>query len=217
MSLTAQQTAALKAYIQADPDGLGFAPLVAAGDAGGIQALLNAKTPAFSVLDPAADANAILDAILLANYTPAAAVATANAQVAALYCQAKQNNLFLLLQRPNQTTFDATKPNNVAGLKDATLQLPSKADLSNQTGGWTGATVTVPMRLVKTATYFQKLFAVANTTAAAGPAGLSPVPAMNDGASPAGTAPTVSGVGAPALMVLTGSCQIQDVQTALAP
>lgn len=207
-TLTAAQIAALKTYLNTDPDGLGFAALIAVGDDTSITAKLNTAST-YSIIRTDAPTLDIENAILWANYTPSAAISIANAQIAALYCQNKQINLQLLIQRPNQTAFDATRANNVAGLKDATTALPSKSDLTNQTGGWTqgtGQTTTVPMALCRLATFVEKLFATPNTTQ---------VPQLFDGTSAAGTAPSTGGVGAPGLLTYQGPCNTDDVAAAL--
>lgn len=107
---------------------------------------------------PVAD---ILDQITWANFTPGVAITSGNAAqatAASAYCQGKMLNLQTMFF--GRTTFDATKPTQTGGLKDATTALPSGASFANQSGGWgANAGVGIWSKLTRKATRAEKVFA----------------------------------------------------------
>jgi len=91
----------------------------------------------YFVWDSKADAFAIFNGVLFANYTPNdAATETLIDGNRAMRCQIKQGNIALLLQ--GRTTFDATRVNLRSALNDATTNLPSGAAGVSRSGGWSG-------------------------------------------------------------------------------
>lgn len=159
--LTPTQQTALLADIAANT-------ATAPGTAGQIKDLAHTPDNAFAVaawynLFPAsdyfvwhsvADAFAIFNNVLFANYTPNdAAAETLIDGNRAMRCQIKQGNIALLLQ--GRTVFDATKTNLRSALNDATTNLPSGAGGASRSGGWSGI---LPI-LSRKARNAEKLFA----------------------------------------------------------
>lgn len=123
MPLTASQKAALKAAINADPV---MSALPNSNDgAYEIAALLNAEAvPAYSVWKTNASTQDVFDAIDWSKYTPVDAPdGTATYTNRLLAVQTKQMNLQNMLV--GRETFNASKANIRAGIRDAVIQLPA--------------------------------------------------------------------------------------------
>lgn len=121
-------------------------------------------TPDFVVWQTSVSIDAIQDAIVYANMTPAAAPdGTQTWANRALQCQGKQFNLQNLLL--GRATVNASKANIRAAFQDCLTALPSKADGTNQAAGWTS----VQTAMQRLATRIEKLFAT-GTGSAASPA-----------------------------------------------
>lgn len=213
MQLSEAQRLALKAFIQNDAT---LGPKAAAKDYDGVANGLNAQAagPFYGIRTDAPIA-AILDKILFAKYTPNTAITSGNAaQHAAVtnLAMAKQNNLILLgiTRQAGDGTFDASRPTQVATLKDAATALPTQgASFTNQDVGWdsgtTGATDFVSNQLVRPVTVAEKVFAAAGA-----------VPTLNDGVTPLGGWNTGTGKGNPALLGPQGPVDVLQIGDVLA-
>lgn len=158
-------------------------------------------SPAYQVIRTDALILDIYNNIIWPNYTPNFTLTTSTSAqqanqcaCASALCQGKQMNLQNLFI--GRTTFDATKSNQTAGLKDATTNLPAGASFANVNAGWQQI---IPV-LNRAATYAEKLF----VTAAAQTA----VPVLYDGTSAQGT------TGNPALMGFEGQLTALDIENA---
>lgn len=153
MPLTTQQAATLKAAIDGNPTWAAF-PLTNDGYIDLSIALNQLATPNFWVYSTAVDLQAIKDAIIWANLTPAdvpdGTQAWANRS---LQCQGKQFNLQLIL--PVTGTFDASKVNARVGLQDALQGIRSGVGGASQGAGWSA----VQQVLARRATFFERIFA----------------------------------------------------------
>ena len=173
-------------------------------NAGTVAAWYNqTAAPAYYVIRTDAPVSDIFNNIAWPNFTPNFTVTTSTtaqsanqAMVASLLCQGKQMNLQNMLI--GRTTFDATRANEAAGLKDATTALPAGANFANIAAGWTNI---IPV-LGRQATYAEKLFVTAGANTA--------VPVLYDGTSAQGAS------GNPALMGFEGALQAQDILNAWA-
>lgn len=135
---TPGQTAALKAFIQADPT---LGPKASAGDYEGVANGLNAiASPAFPVWRRNVPATEVLNAVVWANLTPAQAIPTSPQldvlvwQAKALACQGKQFNLQTMTQ--GRTSLPTQNVSFRTGLQDCLTAVPSKADGTTQAAGW---------------------------------------------------------------------------------
>jgi hypothetical protein len=175
-----------------------------------------AASPAYYGIRTDAPVSAILDKILLAKYTPNAAITSGNAaqhMAATNLCMAKQGSLQLLgitRQSSANMTFDATKATQTATLKDATTALPTQGgSFATQDAGWdnntTGPTDFVANQLVRPVTNAEKLFAAIGT-----------VPTLNDGATARGGWNLATGKGNPDVMAHIGAVNYSEVQAARA-
>lgn len=161
MSLTSQQKATLKAFIDADPV-MSALPQNSDG-AFAIAASLNVVAdPAYFAWRPVTPASEIMDAITWANLTPNdTADGTATFTNRALVCQAKQLNLQILLQGRESV---ATGKSNVrSGLTDALTNVPSGANGAPVDAGWLGAGK-VKTAITRTVTVFEQVFASGSGT-----------------------------------------------------
>lgn len=151
MSLTSAQLAAVKADILASGD-LNANPNNADGNFA-IAALYNQlASPDYFVWQTSVPVDAIADAIVFANMTPAQAPDGTQAWAnRALQCQGKQFNLQNLLL--GKSSINAAKANIRAAFQDCLTQLPSKSDGTNQAAGW----VQVQLAMSRKATRVEKL------------------------------------------------------------
>lgn len=154
-------------------------------------------TPDFFVFRSNVATQELFDQITWANYTPQDAIASDGSNSAlwtarSMACQGKQFNLQILLQ--GQSSFNAGRITQRAGLNDATTNLPSGASGASRSGGWTAI---LPI-LRRQAVRIEKLFAVQT----------SGVGVTNTDALGATTNP--------ALLVFEGSISYQDVAQARA-
>ncbi len=159
MQFSPAQAATIKAFILADPV---LAPSI--NDFAFLYAALNAPS-GFIVWRTNAQVDAIQDAIIYGNMTPAQAIPTdtvLNATIwsaKAMACQGKQFNLQnLLLGRQN---IDASRPNIRAAFQDCLTAVPSKADGGTQAAGW----VAVQAAMQRQATLCEKILASGTGTA----------------------------------------------------
>ena len=165
--------------------------------------------PAYYVVCTNADVTAIKNQINLAKYTPNPAPTSSNgaqASAAAAYAQVKLWNLDRLIGPPN-STFDATRNQNVKSLNDAVTNLPCGAGFANiADAGW-GSTPTTGIwsLLSRVCLNIEKLFA-----SAAGQAASSLVPLLYDGTSAQGAQ------GNPSVMTFEGTISETDIQQAWA-
>lgn len=144
--MTPSQLQALKAAIDANPTWSAY-PMNSDGHNDLAAALSRSASPAFSVWRTDAQVNDIIDAINWSNYTPNEPISTADSGDALqrkngwlLTIQTKQMNLQLMLQ--GRQTVNASLVNVRAGLRDATIQIPSGASGANTSpGGASGAAV----------------------------------------------------------------------------
>lgn len=130
-------------------------------------------SPDWMVWQTAVSIDAIQDAIVYANMTPAAAPdATQLWANRALQAQGKQFNLQNLLL--GRSTVNASKANIRAAFQDCLTALPKKADGTNQAAGWTA----VQTAMQRKATVFEKLFST-GTGSSASPATMTLEGAIN--------------------------------------
>lgn len=155
MTLTPQQSAALKTAILADPS---VAEVFNSGDLSGAAAYMNEPhSPAFFVWRDTTPAADILDAITWASLTPADSPdGTATYTNRALMCQAKQLNLQIILQGRESV---ATGRLNVRqALTDALTGVPAGPGGTQLDAGWLGASK-VKSAIQRQASRFERLFA----------------------------------------------------------
>ena len=153
---------------------------------------------AYWVIRTDAPVTDILNNVTWANYTPNVTVTSTNAtqaQANSNYAQGKMLNVQTMTI--GRDSFNATLPNQTAGLKDATTALPCGANFANQTGGWNN----IVGVLQRQPTNVEKLFAVANTA----------VPTLQNGASARGTKYDGTN-GNPDLMAFEGTLSDSDVR-----
>lgn len=144
-SLAPAQLLTLKAAINAETDPAVVAAR-AAGDNGTIANFFNGNSAA-AAWRTDAPVNDLLDAITWSNYTPNDAVGAADTDPTLsrkigwlLTVQTKQMNLQLMLQ--GRDRINCAPPNVRAGIRDATIQLPTGAGgAATSPGGASGATV----------------------------------------------------------------------------
>src|SRR3990170_6721184 len=160
MSLTSQQIATLKAFIDADIV-LNAYPHDAEG-AWAINELLKLPAvPEFKVWNTSVQTQVLFDAITWANMTPTDTPdGTQGWANRSLACQGKQFNLQTMLM--GQQSINAARVNVRTGLQDALTAIPSGVGGTNKSGGW--ANVQIAMQ--RPASVLEKLFAVGAGTPA---------------------------------------------------
>ena len=219
MSLTTQQTAALKADLAANanqvtiggvPTAISAVPHTA-DNAFAVAAWYNqSASPAYLAWNTAVAIKAVRAAVNLANYTPSDAVPASGstAQVTndqlvyqnrALACQLKQANAIFLVQ--GEGTVDATPAQFRQNFRDCMSAIPSGVSGANQDAGWgtPASPGAVRLAMQRSVTNAEKLFATAG--AGGGPVG-------NVGTDPRGSATNPDG------LTFVGQLTYQDVLTA---
>lgn len=150
------QLNAIKTAVIADPVADGYR---VAGDAYSLKAWLNSASSKV-VWRSTTSGNAVRNAILWANMTPAASPdGTALYTNRSLYAQAKQISLQTIVQGQQQIASGVAGIR--AGLQDSLTALPTKVDGSNQAAGW----VAVQSVMQRPATNTEAVFAVGAGTA----------------------------------------------------
>jgi len=153
MPLTTAQLTTLKAAIDANPTWAAY-PMSGDGHFDLAKALDAQANPAFWVWSTNVDIQAIKDAVVWANLTPAdvpdGTQAWANRS---LHCQGKQFNLQLII--PTTGTYNAANVNTRAGLQDALTAVRSGAAGASQSAGWAA----VQAVLARRATFAEQILA----------------------------------------------------------
>jgi len=160
VTFTPAQITTIKAAIAADPVLAGAA--ANSDGSAAIAAAFDVVDQTFFVWQSATPTANILDAITLANLTPADTPdATVTYTNRSLICQIKQMNLQLLLQ--GRDSVSSGKANVRAALQDALINIPSGTAGALVGAGWTG----VKTAMERNATRLEKLLATGTGTAAA--------------------------------------------------